>query len=180
VPLALGGTWWVTCSYAWWFQAVRPEVYALQALLVMIAIERIVALEADWPTHDVRPLYVAFLRILAVFCLVNALVYWAQLIGISGRNDLRFDELDANARMSYTALAVVLPFAGLGLWFTSSWGIAVWLASALTQIAMHSYWTALYGERPLLLASIALAAMVLAAFNLWLVFVWRSERLKRY
>jgi len=59
VPLALGGTWWVTCSYAWWFQAVRPEVYALQALLVMIAIERIVALEADWPTHDVRPLYVA-------------------------------------------------------------------------------------------------------------------------
>ena len=56
VPLALGGTWWVVCSYAWWFQAVRPEVYALQALLVMIAVERIVALEAAWPTRDVRPL----------------------------------------------------------------------------------------------------------------------------
>ncbi len=63
VPLSLGGTWWVVCSYAWWFQAVRPEVYALQALLVMIAVERIVALEAAWPTHDVRPLYVACLAL---------------------------------------------------------------------------------------------------------------------
>lgn len=63
VPLALGGTWLVVCSYAWWFQAVRPEVYALQAMLVAIAIERIVALEAAWPTHDVRPLYVACLAL---------------------------------------------------------------------------------------------------------------------
>ncbi len=63
VPLALGGTWLVACSYAWWFQAVRPEVYALEALLVCLAIERIVALEAAWPTHDVRPLYVAALAL---------------------------------------------------------------------------------------------------------------------
>lgn len=63
IPLSLGGTWWVACSYAWWFQAVRPEVYALEALLVMIAIERIVALEAAWPTHDVRPLYTASLAL---------------------------------------------------------------------------------------------------------------------
>lgn len=63
VPIALGGTWFVACSHAWWFQAVRPEVYALQALLVCVAIERIVALEAAWPTHDVRPLYVACLAL---------------------------------------------------------------------------------------------------------------------
>lgn len=63
VPMALGGTWLVVCSYAWWFQAVRPEVYALQAMLVTIAIERIVALEAAWPTNDVRPLYVACLAL---------------------------------------------------------------------------------------------------------------------
>lgn len=63
VPLALGGTWWVACSSAWWLQAVRPEVYALQALLVMIAVERLVALEAAWPTVDVRPLYVACLAL---------------------------------------------------------------------------------------------------------------------
>lgn len=63
VPVALGGTWLVATSYAWWFQAVRPEVYALQMLLVAIAIDRIVALEAAWPTHDVRPLYTAALAL---------------------------------------------------------------------------------------------------------------------
>jgi hypothetical protein len=63
VPLALGGTWLVATSYAWWFQAVRPEVYALEALLVCVAIERVVALEAAWPTHDVRPLYTAALAL---------------------------------------------------------------------------------------------------------------------
>ncbi len=63
IPLALGGTWLVATSYAWWFQAVRPEVYSLEALLVCIAIERIVALEAAWPTHDVRPLYTAALAL---------------------------------------------------------------------------------------------------------------------
>jgi hypothetical protein len=63
VPLALGGTWLVACSQAWWFQAVRPEVYGLQALLVAIVVERVVHLEAAWPTLDVRPLYVAALAL---------------------------------------------------------------------------------------------------------------------
>lgn len=63
IPIALGGTWLVATSYAWWFQAVRPEVYALEALLVCIAIERVVALEAGWPTVDVRPLYTASLAL---------------------------------------------------------------------------------------------------------------------
>ena len=60
-PIALGATWLVVGSYGWWLQAVRPEVYALEAALVIVALERVVALEAAWPTHDVRPLYVAAL-----------------------------------------------------------------------------------------------------------------------
>ena len=63
LPLALGATWLATCSYGFWLQAVRPEVYALQAALICVAIERIVFLEASWPTVDVRPLYVAALAI---------------------------------------------------------------------------------------------------------------------
>lgn len=59
VPLALGATWLVAGSYGWWFQAVRPEVYALQALLICAAIERLVHLESTWPTHDIRPFYAA-------------------------------------------------------------------------------------------------------------------------
>jgi hypothetical protein len=63
LPLSLGATWLATCSYGFWLQAVRPEVYALQAALLCVAIERLVTLEASWPTVDVRPLYVAALTL---------------------------------------------------------------------------------------------------------------------
>ncbi len=61
LPLAVGATWLAACSHGFWLQAVRPEVYALQAALVCVALERVVHLEAAWPTLDVRPLYVAAL-----------------------------------------------------------------------------------------------------------------------
>lgn len=63
LPLAVGAAWLSAFSYGWWFQAVRPEVYGLQAALVCFAIERVVALEARWPTGDLRPLYAACLAL---------------------------------------------------------------------------------------------------------------------
>ncbi len=63
IPLALAASWFATCSPGYWLQAIRPEVYALHACLAFIAIERVVYLEAQWPTHDMRPLYVACLCI---------------------------------------------------------------------------------------------------------------------
>ena len=56
-PLALAAAWWVAGTHAWWFQAVRPEVYALQAALICIAIERL--LRVSRSPDDVRPLYQA-------------------------------------------------------------------------------------------------------------------------
>jgi len=56
-PLALAATWWVVGSQAWWFQAVRPEVYTLQAALLCIAIERLLRVSLAGPDGDVRPLY---------------------------------------------------------------------------------------------------------------------------
>lgn len=61
IPLALGGTWLVAGTFGLWFQAVRPEVYALQAALVLAALERVLAFEARLPEVDGRPLYVASL-----------------------------------------------------------------------------------------------------------------------
>jgi len=63
VPLSLAGTWWVAGSQAWWFQAVRPEVYALQAALLCIAIERLLCVATSGRDGDVRPLYHAALAI---------------------------------------------------------------------------------------------------------------------
>lgn len=79
IPAGVAGTWLAALSYGWWFQAVRPEVYALETALVCLALERLVAFEAravvrdadadadasgaggevHAPARDARPLYVA-------------------------------------------------------------------------------------------------------------------------
>ena len=45
--LCLAGVWWLAGSYGWWVQAVRPEVYALQALLICALIDRWTAFIAN-------------------------------------------------------------------------------------------------------------------------------------
>jgi len=65
-PLALAATWWVAGSQGWWFQAVRPEVYALQAALLCIAMERLLRVSIsgqEGQQGDVRPLYQAALAL---------------------------------------------------------------------------------------------------------------------
>ena len=59
--VALGATWAVAGSSAWWFQAVRPEVYGPQALLVCVALERLIAFESRPAGGPARPLYQAAL-----------------------------------------------------------------------------------------------------------------------
>ncbi len=61
VPLALAASWWTAGCYAWWFQAVRPEVYALQAALLCVALERLLTQEIRWPTRHLAPLHQAAL-----------------------------------------------------------------------------------------------------------------------
>jgi len=64
VPVALLAPALWGSSYAVWMQAVRPEVYALQAALLLIASERLAAFHTDdGPTRDARPLYVAALAV---------------------------------------------------------------------------------------------------------------------
>ena len=62
-PLAVAATWWVVGTPAWWVQAVRPEVYALQAALLCFALERLLRASLSAPDGDVRPLYQAALAL---------------------------------------------------------------------------------------------------------------------
>ncbi|MEM1413519.1 MAG: DUF2723 domain-containing protein [Myxococcota bacterium] len=56
VPLSVAAAWLGAGSSAWWFQAIRPEVYALQAALGTFALERLLAFEARWPSGPPGPL----------------------------------------------------------------------------------------------------------------------------
>lgn len=103
---------WLTCgSYGWWMQAVRPEVYALQAFLVMLALERLVALEARWPTSDVRPLHHASIALglalanhhfLGLLLLPAGAATLARVVAARGRRPM--------------LVAVGLAISGLGLY----------------------------------------------------------------
>jgi hypothetical protein len=101
-PLALGAAWWVAGSQAWWFQAVRPEVYALQAALLCIAIERLLRACRSGPEADVRPLYQS-----------------ALALGL------------ALANHHYLAALLVLPSVWLlvGIWRHSGWRPFAWSAA---------------------------------------------------
>jgi hypothetical protein len=62
--IGLGSTWLLAGSYGFWFQSVRAEVYALQAMLVCFALERLSLLATRDPADtDARPFYQATLAV---------------------------------------------------------------------------------------------------------------------
>jgi Protein of unknown function (DUF2723) len=62
--LAVSGAWLPAFTYGLWFQAVRPEVYALQTLCMAIAMERCTRLDATSPPSlDTRALYAVALAL---------------------------------------------------------------------------------------------------------------------
>ncbi len=57
--LALAAAWLVAGGSGFWLQAVRPEVYALEAALSAIVLDALLRFELNEPSEDLRPLYVA-------------------------------------------------------------------------------------------------------------------------
>lgn len=92
-PLAVAASTAIAFCFGLWFQAVRPEVYALQALLLMIAMERMSALlESGY--RDGRPLLGACVAIglgltnhhLMAFFFFPALAYGALRVVFARRS----------------------------------------------------------------------------------------------
>lgn len=117
----------------------------------------------DRPQTVLATSYCWFLRVLAVVCLVSALIYWAQLLGISANGQWRFDVVEPRWRIVSTVLAIILPAAGLGLWLTQAWGVVLWLIAISIEIAIFGIWSDLYMERPNLVIRHA------ASFGIFLV-----------
>jgi hypothetical protein len=63
--LSLTGSLFASLSVGWWFQAIRPEVYALQAALLLFALERVTHYLVSERTEssDPRDLYAAGLAL---------------------------------------------------------------------------------------------------------------------
>ncbi len=84
-PIALLGAWLCAFGYAVWFQAIRPEVYALQDLSSFFAMERMARFVEDGG-RDRRPLYAAALAVGLGLCNhhVMAFFMFPALIGCAG------------------------------------------------------------------------------------------------
>lgn len=103
-----------------------------------------------------------FARLMALVALASGLVYWAQLTGIYGDPQLRFDLLSHHGRALFATLAVLMPAAALGLWLVTRWGVVVWVMALCGEVAAYGIWADLFPARPWVAVLNTLALMALA------------------
>ena len=113
-------------------------------------------------TSAVESGFALFARLMAMIALASGLVYWAQITGIYGPAELRFDLLSAHARALFGTLAVLMPAAALGLWLVTRWGVVVWVMALFGEVAAYGIWADLFPPRPWVAALNTLALMALA------------------
>ena len=102
------------------------------------------------------------LRAAALFCLVLGTAYWVRLLGFFPGAEWRFDLMPLYWQAAAVPLAVLFPFAAVGLWMLASWGPVVWFLCAATEIGMYGFFPEFYGKQPLILILHGAVAMAYA------------------
>jgi Family of unknown function (DUF6163) len=108
--------------------------------------------------------FVWFLRMMAFFAMLSGITYWAQLVGIANETLPRFDLLPVHWQVPCVVLAVLFPCASMGLWMLTSWGIVLWGAALMIEIAMYGVWSETYADKPYLVMSHVAALTLLLVF----------------
>jgi len=107
-----------------------------------------------------------FQRIVALACLLLGLLYWTRLVGAEPSAGWRFDLMPSYWQAASVALAMLYPFAAIGLWMLASWGPVVWFICAGVEVVMHLGFPDLFGEGEPMLIGHACAALLYAGFRL--------------
>lgn len=114
----------------------------------------------------VEIIFAWFQRIVAAYCLLFGLLYWVRLIGFYPGTLWRFDLMPVHWQVTAVMLAVLFPFAAAGLWMLASWGPVIWFICAATEIVMYAGLPQLFGERPSIVLSHALVALLYIVFRI--------------
>lgn len=101
-----------------------------------------------------------FLRVVAVYCLFFGILYWIRLIGLYPGPLWRFDLMPVDWQVAAATLAVLFPFAAVGLWILASWGPVVWFFCAVIESTMYAGFPALFGQRYPIVAAHLLVALI--------------------
>lgn len=110
--------------------------------------------------------FVWFHRVIAFYCLLFGLSYWIRLIGYHEGANWRFDLMPYYWQIASATLAVLYPFASIGLWTTASWGPVVWFACAAAEAVMFLGFSELFGTRDAIVISHAMVALLYTGFRI--------------
>jgi len=110
--------------------------------------------------------FVIFQRVISLYCVMFGVLYWVRLIGFYDGPLWRFDLMPPHWQLAAASLAVLFPFAGIGLWMLSSWGPVIWFLCASAETAMYVGFPQLFGSRPQIAGLHVLVALLYAAFRI--------------
>jgi Family of unknown function (DUF6163) len=115
-----------------------------------------------------------FQRIVAAYCLLFGVLYWIRLIGYYPGDLWRFDLMPVQWQVAAATLAVLFPFAAIGLWMLASWGPVIWFICAAVESTMYAGLPTLFGHRYLIVGAHLFVALVYIGFRLAVYFQSRQ------
>ena len=107
-------------------------------------------------------------RALALTCMTIGLAYWIRLIGFYEGSQWRFDLMPAYWQVAAVSLAVMFPFAAIGLWNLASWGMVVWFVCAAAETVMYAGFPDLFGARIGVVAGHVAVALFYVGFRVYM------------
>ncbi len=92
-------------------------------------------------------------RMIALFFIVFALLYWARIVGLNvvtsaDLDQTRIDQMPEHWQVASVILAVAMPIASIGLWGLFSWGTSIWLAVVSFELVMFVGFPGRFGHSP--------------------------------
>lgn len=94
---------------------------------------------------------VIFSRVVAGLTVLKGLYHWAAICGFGAGPDGGFLAQQLAWQIATVFFAIIDLVAAVGLWLAAPWGILIWLASAVTMIAVHAFLPQIYGSQPLVI-----------------------------
>jgi len=119
-----------------------------------------------------------FLRIISAYSLLFGMLYWVRLIGFYDAPLWRFDLMPVHWQVTVSMLAVLYPFAAIGLWMLVSWGPVIWAICAVTEIIMYAGFPDLFGHRFAVIVSHVFVALIYTAFRV-VIFLQKREAVRQ-
>ncbi|MDN5248784.1 DUF6163 family protein [Bartonella sp. TP] len=110
--------------------------------------------------------YLYFLRSLAILVILKSAIFWLHLLQFSM---LRIYETPAFAKIvaAQIVFAAIYPIIAVGLWMSASWGVILWLLTALFEACAFGFHFTAFSANPHITAMDCVLIFLFILFNLF-------------